>query len=200
MGDLSTPTGGGPLSPHFSHRSGVDADLLFYVTTLGGAPVDSPGFIHVGADGLAEDEAHERFLRFDVEREWLLVQAPSSRTREARVQWIFVSDVVQAMLIEWAIARGESPEIDRARAERDAPAEPGRRPRRPHPRAHGVLARGARGRAASRSGRAARGSPTICRKLEESDRELALALFRPIDAPATAAKPAPSGAPAKSRP
>ena len=75
VGDLSTPTGGGPLSPHFSHRSGVDADLLFYVTTLDGAPVDSPGFVHVGADGLAEDEARGRWLRFDVEREWLLVRA-----------------------------------------------------------------------------------------------------------------------------
>ena len=112
VGDLSTPTGGGPLSPHFSHRSGVDADLLFYVTTLQGAPVDSPGFIHVGADGLAEDEAHGRWLRLDVEREWLLVRALVDDP-QARIQWLFVSDVVQAMLVEWALARGESPEIIR---------------------------------------------------------------------------------------
>jgi penicillin-insensitive murein endopeptidase len=106
VGDLSTPTGGGPLSPHFSHRSGVDADLLFYVTTLDGAPVDSPGFVHFGADGLARDEAHGRWLRFDVEREWLLVRALLDDP-EARVQWIFVSEVAEAMLLEWAIARGE---------------------------------------------------------------------------------------------
>jgi penicillin-insensitive murein DD-endopeptidase len=106
VGDLSTPTGGGPLSPHFSHRSGVDADLLFYVTTLDGAPVDSPGFIHVGADGLAQDEAHARWLRFDVEREWMLVRA-LLEDPEARVQWIFVSEVAEAMLLEWAISRGE---------------------------------------------------------------------------------------------
>lgn len=106
VGDISTPTGGGPLSPHFSHRSGRDADLLFYVTTLGGAPVDSPGFVHFGADGLARDEAHARWLRFDVEREWLLVRALLDDP-EARVEWIFVSQVCEAMLLEWATARGE---------------------------------------------------------------------------------------------
>ncbi len=116
IGDLSLPTGGGPLAPHFSHRSGVDADLLLYVTTLEGAPVDSPGFVHVGADGLARDEGHARWLRFDVERQWLLAKA-LLEDPEARIQWIFVSDVVQARLLEWALARGDSFEtIRRARA------------------------------------------------------------------------------------
>lgn len=115
-GDLSTREGGGPLPPHFSHRSGIDADLLFYVTTLDGAPVDSPGFIHFGADGIARDEKYQRWLRFDVEREWLLIKAliedPTSR-----LQWIFISDVVHAMLVEWALARGDSIEtVRRAQA------------------------------------------------------------------------------------
>lgn len=114
-GDLSVRQGGGPLSPHFSHRSGVDADLLFYVTTLEGASVDSPGFVHFGADGIARDESHRRWLRLDVERQWLLVKA-LVEDPEARVQWIFVSDVVQAMLVEWALARGDSIEtVGRAR-------------------------------------------------------------------------------------
>jgi penicillin-insensitive murein endopeptidase len=112
VGDLSTRQGGGPLAPHFSHRSGVDADLLFYVTSLKGAPVDSPGFIHFGADGIGRDEAGKRWLRFDVEREWLLVKA-LIEDPQARVQWIFVSDVVQAMMIEWALARGDSLETIR---------------------------------------------------------------------------------------
>ncbi len=115
VGDLSTRTGGGPLAPHFSHRSGVDADLLFYVTTLDGAPVESPGFVHFGADGLARDEAHARWLRLDVERQWLLAKA-LLEDPDARIQWIFVSDVVQARLLEWALARGDSAEtIVRAR-------------------------------------------------------------------------------------
>jgi penicillin-insensitive murein DD-endopeptidase len=125
VGDLSTRTGGGPLLPHFSHRSGLDADLLFYVCTLDGASVESPGFIHFGADGLAQDEVHGRWLRFDVDREWLLVKA-LVEDRQARIQWIFVSEVIESLLTEWALARGESTEtIYRAQATMAQPTHGG---------------------------------------------------------------------------
>jgi penicillin-insensitive murein endopeptidase len=124
VGDLSTRRGGGPLSPHFSHRSGVDADLLFYVTTLEGAPVDSPGFVHFGADAIARDESHQRWLRLDVEREWLLVRA-LLEDPQARIQWLFVSDVVKALLVEWALARSDSIEIIRRAQEVMAEPHPG---------------------------------------------------------------------------
>ena len=124
VGDLSIRSGGGPLAPHFSHRSGVDADLLFYVTTLDGAPVESPGFVHFGADGLARDEAHARWLRLDVARQWLLARA-LLEDPEARIQWIFVSDVVQARLLEWALARGDSSEAIRRAREVMAQPSPG---------------------------------------------------------------------------
>ncbi len=124
VGDLSIRTGGGPLAPHFSHRSGVDADLLFYVTTLDGAPVESPGFVHFGADGLARDEAHSRWLRLDIERQWLLAKA-LLEDPDARIQWIFVSDVVQARLLEWALARGDSVETIRRAREVMAQPNPG---------------------------------------------------------------------------
>ena len=84
IGDLSAKHGG-KIPSHASHRSGRDADLLLYMTTLEGAPVTSSGFVHVGTDGLAFDEAEKRFLRFDVEREWLLVKA-LVEDPEARVQ------------------------------------------------------------------------------------------------------------------
>ena len=106
IGDLSARTGG-KISSHASHRSGRDADLLLYMTTLDGAPITSPGFVHVGTDGLAFDENQNRFLRFDVEREWLLVKA-LVEDPEARVEWLFASKPVEAMLIDWARARGES--------------------------------------------------------------------------------------------
>lgn len=108
IGDLSAPHGGAIL-PHLSHRSGRDADLLLYVTTLEGAPVPSPGFVHVEADGLAWDPAGKRWYRFDVEREWLLVKA-LVLDDDARVQWVFVSDTVRSMLLAWAQARGEGTE------------------------------------------------------------------------------------------
>ncbi|MDB4998418.1 MAG: hypothetical protein JWM74_5850 [Myxococcaceae bacterium] len=109
LGDLSK-AGGGQLLPHLSHRTGRDADLLLYATTLEGAPVESPGFVHFGADGLAWDETSKRFLRFDVEREWLLVRA-LLEDPEARVQWLFSSRVIEAILLDWASARGEPAEI-----------------------------------------------------------------------------------------
>ena len=105
VGDLSPPNGGGPVYPHFSHRSGRDADLLFYVTTLEGAPIESPGFVHFGADGIACEEGTGRWFRLDVAREWRLIRS-LVLDPEAHVQWIFVSDVVQALLIDWASADG----------------------------------------------------------------------------------------------
>jgi penicillin-insensitive murein DD-endopeptidase len=108
VGDLSAPHGGQVL-PHLSHRTGRDADLILYVMTLDGARVPSPGFVHFGADGLAWDETHKRFLRFDVEREWLLVKT-LVLDDDAQIQWIFANHVLEAMLIEWAMARGEAVE------------------------------------------------------------------------------------------
>jgi penicillin-insensitive murein endopeptidase len=108
VGDLSVASGG-VLMPHFSHRTGRDADLLLYVTTLDGAPVDSPGFIHFDADGLAWDGANRRFLRFDVDREWLLVKT-LVEDDDARIQWIFASRMVEAWLVEHARALGEPSE------------------------------------------------------------------------------------------
>ena len=105
VGDLSTRTGG-QLLPHFSHRTGRDADLLLYMTTLDGAPVESPGFIRVGPDGLAWDDKGKRFLRFDVERTWLLVKT-LVEDPDARIQWIFAHRNIEAILVQWAQSRGE---------------------------------------------------------------------------------------------
>jgi penicillin-insensitive murein endopeptidase len=105
IGDMSVAHGG-RLLPHLSHRSGRDADLLLYVQTPEGARLVSPGFVHFGPDGLAWDPEHRRFLRFDVEREWLLVKT-LVEDDEARVQWVFLNHALSPMLIEWARARGE---------------------------------------------------------------------------------------------
>jgi penicillin-insensitive murein endopeptidase len=108
FGDLSVRTGGG-LREHMSHRTGHDVDLLLFVSTLRGAPVASPGFVRFDADGLAWDDSQERFLRFDVERTWLLVKA-LLEDPEARVEWIFLSRPLQGLLLQWAMARGEPTE------------------------------------------------------------------------------------------
>jgi penicillin-insensitive murein endopeptidase len=108
FGDLSVRQGG-QLPEHMSHRTGHDVDLLLFVSTLSGAPVASPGFVRFDADGLAWDEAHQRFLRFDVARTWLLVRS-LVLDDEARIEWIFLSRPLQGLLTEWALARGENAE------------------------------------------------------------------------------------------
>jgi penicillin-insensitive murein endopeptidase len=108
VGDLSVRYGG-QLPEHMSHRTGHDVDLLLFVSTLSGAPVPSPGFVRFDTDGLAWDEVHQRFLRFDVARTWLLVKA-LVEDDDARIEWIFLSRPLQGLMTEWARARGEEME------------------------------------------------------------------------------------------
>jgi penicillin-insensitive murein endopeptidase len=108
VGDLSAHAGG-EASGHRSHRTGRDADLLFYLTTPEGRPIASPGFVRFGHDGLAKLE-NDKFARIDLEREWLLVKALVT-SREANVQWLFCARWLEAMIIEYARARGEDPEL-----------------------------------------------------------------------------------------
>jgi penicillin-insensitive murein endopeptidase len=105
--DLSGPAGG-KTARHRSHQSGRDADLLFYALTADGRPWQVQ-FVRFGADGLAEPSPGS-FVRLDVERQWLLVRALVTDP-EASVQWLFVSHSIEALLVEYARARGEDPEI-----------------------------------------------------------------------------------------
>jgi penicillin-insensitive murein endopeptidase len=111
VGDLS-PRWGGSASGHRSHRTGRDADLLFFVTTPSGQSIPSPGFVRFQADGLAEVEADGKktFVRIDVPREWQLVKALVT-SQEANVQWLFCAHWLEAMIIEYARARGEDDEL-----------------------------------------------------------------------------------------
>ena len=108
IGDLSARYGG-KIPGHRSHRTGRDVDLLWYLTTPSGAPVRSPGFIRIGTDGLGRvsyDQRKAQYLRLDVERQWLLVKE-LLLSKEANVQWIFLSRGIEALLIDYARARGE---------------------------------------------------------------------------------------------
>jgi penicillin-insensitive murein DD-endopeptidase len=107
VADLSAKEGGG-IPRHRSHRSGRDADILFYTTTPWGSSVDSPGFINFASDSFAVKEG--AFVRFDVARNWLFVKALVSDD-EAQVQFVFVARWLEALLVEEAVARGEADEI-----------------------------------------------------------------------------------------
>jgi penicillin-insensitive murein endopeptidase len=108
VGDMSARWGG-MATGHHSHRTGRDADLLIFVTTLDGRSILSPGFVRFGPDGLGQVEKG-KFVRVDLEREWQLVKALVT-SREANVQWLFFARWLEAMVIEYARARGEDPEL-----------------------------------------------------------------------------------------
>ncbi len=108
LGDMSARWGG-KIPGHASHRNGRDADLLWYVTTPAGAPVTNPGFIHMGSDGLA-DVGNGSYLRLDIEREWLLIKT-LLRSPDIGVEWMFCARPVEALIIDYARARGEDPTL-----------------------------------------------------------------------------------------
>jgi penicillin-insensitive murein endopeptidase len=109
VGDLSAKTGG-KIPNHASHRTGRDVDLLYFVTNLHGIPVNSPGFIGIGDDGLALVPTDARFVRFDETREWQLVRSLLTNP-QIEVLWMFVSRDVEAMLITHARSLGEPNEL-----------------------------------------------------------------------------------------
>jgi penicillin-insensitive murein endopeptidase len=107
VGDISGRYGG-KIPHHRSHRTGRDADLLFYTTTPAGAPVKNPGFLRFDGDLLSRLDTRGHFLRLDAERTWGLVRELLSA---GNVQWLFVSRKIEALLISYARARGEDPAL-----------------------------------------------------------------------------------------
>lgn len=113
IGDLSGP-GGGRHHRHASHRTGRDADVLFYVTDAHGRPVPSTGFVRFDRFGFASipsgaPRAGER-VAFDDARNWAFVRALLT-DEEAPVQWIFCSNGVKSRLLRYAAAHEPSPEL-----------------------------------------------------------------------------------------
>jgi penicillin-insensitive murein endopeptidase len=109
VGDLAAKSGG-KIPGHASHRSGRDVDLLFYTVTPAGAPVTSPGFVRFEADGLAVVPDSGDYVRLDVPRQWLLIKKLVTDT-QIGVQFLFVSKPIEALLMDYARARGEPLEL-----------------------------------------------------------------------------------------
>jgi penicillin-insensitive murein DD-endopeptidase len=102
VGDLSVKTGG-KIPRHNSHRTGRDVDFLLFLETPDGVPIESPGFVALGADGLAR-LPDGRYVRLDVEQEWHFV-SQLLRDADLGVQFLFVSRDLEALLIQYAFAR-----------------------------------------------------------------------------------------------
>lgn len=97
VGNLSRRRGG-RIRFSRSHQSGRDADLAFYVTDARGRTVEPRDFVKINARGRGR-----RDLRFDVERNWALVEALLSSER-ARIQWLLISRPLRRRLLAYAKA------------------------------------------------------------------------------------------------
>lgn len=113
VGDLSSPRGG-RHHRHGSHRTGRDADVLFYVTDPAGRSRVGRGWLAYNRFGYAVE--HERpdegptggLFFFDDARNWHFVRT-LLLDEEAAVQWIFVSRGVKARLLRYAIDHETDP-------------------------------------------------------------------------------------------
>jgi penicillin-insensitive murein DD-endopeptidase len=121
VGDLSARFGG-KIERHNSHRSGRDADLLWYVTDSWGNSVQNPSFVHIGGDGVGTIPGRGE-VRLDVPREWQLIKALLS-SEQLDVQWLYASHPVRSLILAHASAMEEDPElVRRAAAVMSQPAE-----------------------------------------------------------------------------
>jgi penicillin-insensitive murein endopeptidase len=108
VGDLSARFGG-KIPRHHSHRSGRDVDLLWFVTTLEGIPVQNSSFVQLGHRGVGWIPGHG-YVRLDIERQWRLIRALLT-SPHADVQWLYSSSLVKGLLLEHARVTGEDADL-----------------------------------------------------------------------------------------
>jgi penicillin-insensitive murein endopeptidase len=106
VGDLSNPRGGAH-SRHRTHRTGRDADLLFFARDAGGLAAYAHGWLRF--DGLGLASSRDRVFRFDEARNWHLVRT-LIMDDQARVKWLLCSNDLKARLLRYAARHERSPE------------------------------------------------------------------------------------------
>lgn len=98
LGNFGNP-GGGDIPWSFSHNSGRDADLGFFLRGKDGEPAVPPDLIAIDDDGTYDGEHGE--FEFDVERNWRLVEGLIEAAGD-ELQYIFISNSLRGMLLEHA--------------------------------------------------------------------------------------------------
>jgi penicillin-insensitive murein endopeptidase len=109
IGDLS-PRGGGPSVQHRSHQTGRDIDLLYFMTTAKGAPIENTEMRHLRRDGTSDPRDGGPARKFDVARNWQVVRALIT-AREAEVEFVFLYEPLSQLLLDHARAIGEPDEL-----------------------------------------------------------------------------------------
>jgi penicillin-insensitive murein DD-endopeptidase len=102
VGDVAGPLGG-RHPRHRSHRSGRDVDVLYYLASPSGVPVEPRGRVAFSRFGVAPDPETGELVVFDDARNWHLVRTLLSDPA-IEVQWIFCSRGVKSRLLSHALA------------------------------------------------------------------------------------------------
>jgi penicillin-insensitive murein endopeptidase len=116
IGDLGAPSGGAH-SRHHSHRSGRDADIIFYLNAADGTSVHGRGWLAFDRFGVARETRAPAgnspsggVYFFDAARNWHFVRTLLADA-SARVQWIFCSKGVRHRLLTYALRHERDPEL-----------------------------------------------------------------------------------------
>jgi len=102
--------GGGDIPYSFSHNSGRDADLGFFLRDSQGKAAVPPDLVSIGPDGRSRGE--DGTYRFDVERNWRLVEG-LVRAAGDQLQYLFLSNPLRRRLLERAEQVGTPDRIRR---------------------------------------------------------------------------------------
>ncbi|MEM9195281.1 MAG: penicillin-insensitive murein endopeptidase [Myxococcota bacterium] len=112
IGELSAQEGG-PIPGHRSHQAGRDVDFAFYMRDDHRRWATAERFVPIGERGHTMRRGRQR-LYFDAEANWVLLER-MLLDEEANVQFIFVAEHLQDMLLDEA-RRVRAPESLRRRA------------------------------------------------------------------------------------
>jgi penicillin-insensitive murein endopeptidase len=98
-GDMAGPHGG-RIYGHHSHRTGLDVDFAYFTTDMRGNP--QKGFPLKIYDRFGLSVKKSDVQQFDAARNWTLVESLLT-SKNAQIQWIFVSRGLKARLLRWAL-------------------------------------------------------------------------------------------------
>lgn len=96
---------GGDIPYSVSHNAGRDADIAFFYLDEEGHPAIPPDLLPVGSDLLTEGAGPT--LRFDVERNWGLIEALLTH-EGTQIQFLFISNPLKRALLRHARREGVS--------------------------------------------------------------------------------------------
>lgn len=102
---------GGRIRYSYSHQTGRDADLAFYMRDARDRPHLPRDLVRFGPTGRSRTG-----LRFDVARTWALVDAMLS-SKLVSLQWLLISEPLKAMLLSHGRKLGASAELLQRAAE-----------------------------------------------------------------------------------